>query len=83
MAIKTEIRDKVQILKGTVQKQMILHYVLFQTKKMLFASIVAKGRQRLLASQFVQPLVPPRHLSQISGNKDFMFKKKNKKKGEN
>lgn len=50
MAIKTtEIRDKVQILKGTVQKQMILHYVLFQTKKMLFAvqrlfaSIIANG----------------------------------------
>lgn len=65
MAIKiTEIRDNVQILKGTVQKQMILHYVLFQTKKMLFvvvistttspkiqfASImVANGQQRLLA----------------------------------
>ena len=58
MAIKTtEIRDKVQILKGTVQKQMVLHF--FQTKKMLlvvviitttlFASIIA-GRQHLLVS---------------------------------
>lgn len=68
MAIKTtEIRDKVQILKGTVQKQMIIRYVLFQTKKMLFASIVANG-------WFAQPLVPSvsvRHLSQISGNQDF------------
>lgn len=61
MAIKTtEIRDKVQILEGTVQKQMILDYVLFQTKKMLFlvvistttlfASIIANGRQHLLVS---------------------------------
>lgn len=63
MAIKTtEIRDKVQILKGTVQKQMI-HHVLFQTKKMLFVVVVlpttspktvfsinANGRQRVLAS---------------------------------
>lgn len=61
MAIKTtEIRDKVQILKGTVQKQMILRYVLFQTKKMLFASIVANGRSR-----FVQPPVSLLSLSDV------------------
>lgn len=63
---------------------MILQYVLFQTKKMLFASIIANGRPTGWASQFVPPLVPfvsVRHLSQISGNQDFnTFLKRWKKK---
>lgn len=82
MAIKTtEITDKVQILKGTVQKQMILRYVLFQTKKMLFvvvlvtttllASVSANGRHRTdWMLQFVQPLWPLL-LSQISITQHF------------
>lgn len=41
MAIKTMgTTDNVQFLKGTVQKQMIPRYVLFQTKKMLFVDVL-------------------------------------------
>lgn len=61
MAIKTtEIGDKVQILKGTVQKQMILRYFCFKLKKKcclvvviellkLFASVTADGQHYLLS----------------------------------
>lgn len=58
MAIKTtEIRDKVQILKGTVQKQMILRNVFARNNEMPFVIDDHESEDRLPASRLVQPLV--------------------------